>query len=394
MEPTARHADIWTTMAATGTWLCPTQLHRERLLDMESKLARPRAIMYGSLAAAFLIGIPWQGAWTLIPLAVSVLVYALLRPRIAASERPEYVIGATVINAQVLIGIGIALTGGPHSPVIGMLLLPIVTLPARFTQRGVWAGLGLTVAVLLLSTVAVDPSDFADDPTYVVLGLASCAGLAAFAETLMRAEMQQRSDAVLDPLTGLLNRKALAGRFEEIAQQAALTGQPICLIACDLDHFKDVNDEHGHARGDAVLKDAAYLLRKSLRSFELVYRLGGEEFLIVLPGVSVDEGRVIAERVRAGIEEARPGGLPVTLSLGVAGAAGAGVEFEPLFRAADDALYEAKRSGRNCVVADSAAASHVAATFVAAVRSSETIRSATDAVSSSPARRATRISSS
>jgi diguanylate cyclase (GGDEF)-like protein len=339
-------------MAAPGTWLCPTQLHRERLLDMESKLARPRAVMYGALAVAFLIGIPWIGAWTLIPLAVSVLVYALLRPRIAGSERPEYVVGATVVNAQVLIGIGIALSGGPHSPTIGMLLLPIVTLPARFSPKGVWVGLGVTIAVLLLATVAVDPAGFADDPTYVVIALASCAGLAAFAETLMRAEMQQRSDAVLDPLTGLLNRKALAGRFVEIAQQAALTGQPICLVACDLDHFKRVNDEHGHARGDAVLKDVAYLLRKSLRSFELVYRLGGEEFLIVLPGVPVPEARAIAERVRAGVEEARPGGLPVTVSLGVAGAGGPDLAFEPLFRAADAALYEAKRAGRNRVVAD------------------------------------------
>jgi diguanylate cyclase (GGDEF)-like protein len=338
-------------MAAPGTWLCPTQLHRERLLDMESKLARPRAIMYGSLAVAFLIGIPWIGAWTLIPLAVSVLVYALLRPRIATSERPEYIVGATVINAQALIGIGIALSGGPHSPTIGMLLLPIVTLPARFSPRGVWVGLGVTVAVLLLSTIAVDPAGFADDPTYVVIGLASCAGLAAFAETLMRAEMQQRSDAVLDPLTGLLNRKALAGRYEEIAQQATLTRAPICLVACDLDHFKHVNDEHGHARGDAVLKDAAYLLRKSLRSFELVYRLGGEEFLIVLPGVSLAEGFAIAERVRAGVEQARPGGLPVTVSLGVAEAGAPDLAFEPLFRAADAALYDAKRSGRNRVVA-------------------------------------------
>jgi diguanylate cyclase (GGDEF)-like protein len=338
-------------MAAQGTWLCPTQLHRERLLDMESKLARPRAIMYGSLAIAFLIGIPWIGAWTLIPLAGSVLGYALLRPRIATSERPEYVVAATVVNAQVLIGIGIALSGGPQSPTIAMLLLPIVTLSVRFSPKGVYAGLGLTIAVLLLATVAVDPAGFVDDPTYTIVGLACCGGLAAFAETLMRAEMQQRSDAVLDPLTGLLNRKALEGRFEEIAQQAALTGQPICLIAMDLDHFKRVNDEHGHARGDAVLKDAAYLLRKSLRSFELVYRLGGEEFLIVLPGVAVTEGCVIAERVRAGLEETRAGGLPVTVSLGVASAFGTDVAFAPLFRAADEALYEAKRTGRNRVVA-------------------------------------------
>jgi diguanylate cyclase (GGDEF)-like protein len=339
-------------MADSGTWLCPTQLHRDRLLDMERRLARPRAIMYGSLAVAFVIGVPWIGWWTLIPLALSVVGYRILQPRIATSERPEYVVAATVVNAQILIGIGIALSGGPHSPTIAMLLLPIVTLPARFTTRGVYAGLGLTVVVLLLSTVAVDPAGFADDPTFTLIGLASCGGLAAFAEALMRAELQQRSDAVLDPLTGLLNRKALAGRFEEIAQQAKLTGAPVCLVACDLDHFKQVNDVHGHDRGDAVLKDAAYVLRKQLRSFELVYRLGGEEFLIVLPGCSIHEGHAIAERVRIGLADARPGGLPVTASFGVAAASGADAAFEPLFRAADAALYQAKRAGRNRVVAN------------------------------------------
>jgi diguanylate cyclase (GGDEF)-like protein len=332
-----------------GTWLCPTQLHRDRLLDMERRLAGPRAIMYGALAVAFVIGGPWIGFWTLIPLAVAVVTYSLLRPRIATSAKPEYVIAATLINAQILIGIGIALSGGPHSPTIAMLLLPIVTLPARFTTRGVYAGLGLTVVVLLLSTVAVDPAGFAADPTFVVIGLASCAGLAAFAEALMRVELQQRSDAVLDPLTGLLNRNTLAGRFDEIAQQAALTGAPICLVACDLDRFKQVNDLHGHDRGDAVLRDAAYVLRKHLRSFELVYRLGGEEFLIVLPGCSLHEGFAIAERVRVGLHDARPGGLAVTASFGVAAAAGADAAFEPLFRAADAALYEAKRAGRNRV---------------------------------------------
>ena len=343
-------------MGDAGTWLCPTQLHRERLLEMERKLARPRAVMYGSLAVAFLIGIPWIGSWTLIPLAGAILTYAALKPRIATSERPEYVIAATVVIAQILIGIGIVLSGGPHSPVIAMLLLPIVTLPARFSAPGVWAGLGVTIVVLLLSTVAVAPADLAADPTYTLVGLATAIGLAAFAQALMRAEMEQRSEAVLDPLTGLLNRKALASRFDEIAQQAALTGAPVCLIACDLDRFKQVNDAHGHDRGDAVLKDAAYVLRKHLRSFELAYRLGGEEFLIVLPGVGLDEGVAIAGRVCAGLEDARPGGLAVTASFGVAAASGAEVAFELLFREADAALYEAKRAGRNRVVAAGAQA--------------------------------------
>ena len=317
---------------------------------MERKLARPRAVMYGSLAVAFLIAIPWIGSWTLIPLAGAILTYAALKPRIATSERPEYVIAATVVIAQILIGIGIVLSGGPHSPVIAMLLLPIVTLPARFSARGVWAGLGVTIVVLLLATAALFPSEFAADPTFTLVGLATAIGLAAFSQALMHAEMEQRSEAVIDPLTGLLNRKALASRFDEIAQQAALTGAPVCLIACDLDHFKQVNDAHGHERGDAVLKDAAYVLRKHLRSFELAYRLGGEEFLIVLPGVGLDEGLAIARRGCSGLEDARPGGLAVTASFGVAAASGAEVAFEALFRAADAALYEAKRAGRNRVV--------------------------------------------
>ena len=310
-------------MAESGTWLCPTPLHRERLLDMERRLAKPRAIMYGSLGIAFLIGAPWIGWWTLIPLALSVVTYSLLKPRIHTSARPEYVVAATVVNAQILIGIGIALSGGAQSPTIAMLLLPIITLPARFTTRGVYAGLGLTVVVLLLSTVAVDPAGFLADPTFALVGLATCGGLAAFSEALMRSELQHRSDAVLDPLTGLLNRKALAARFAEIAEQAALTGGRVSAHRLRPRPLQARQRHPRPRRGDAVLKDVAYMLRKALRSFDLVYRLGGEEFLIVLPGC--DAARAADRRARAhGLEDARPGGLPVTASFGVAAAAGAG----------------------------------------------------------------------
>jgi diguanylate cyclase (GGDEF)-like protein len=338
-------------MDQRGTWLCPTQLHRTRLLEMEARLARPRAIMYGSLALAFVVGVPWLGFWPLALLLAAVLAYRPLTRGIAASARPEYHIAASVLNAQVLLGIGIALTGGPRSPAIPMLLLPLVTLPARFSSRGVYAGLGATVVILLASTIGADPAGFADDPTFAVAGLALAAGLTAFADALMQSEMEQRSGAVLDPLTGLLNRKALATRFEEIAQQAAATGGSVCLLACDLDHFKAINDMYGHERGDSVLRETANVMRGHLRSFELAYRLGGEEFLVVLPGASAHEGEAIAERVRAGIESARPGGLHITVSTGVAAASGGQVTFEALFRAADAALYGAKRDGRNRVVA-------------------------------------------
>jgi diguanylate cyclase (GGDEF)-like protein len=337
-------------MEAGGTWLCPTEFDRARLLEMEAKLGRPRAIMYGSLAIMFLAATHWLGWWILLPLVGSVLGYALLRPLIATSKHPEYVVGATVVNAQVLIGVGIALTGGPASPAIPLLLLPVVTLPARFSARGVMAGVVITVAVLLGATVAVDPGSFADDPTYTLVGLAAISGLAAFAHTLMRAEIEQRAHATLDPLTGLLNRKALAGRFAEISEQAMVTEAWVSLIECDLDHFKQVNDTYGHGRGDQVLKDAAYVMRRNLRSFELVYRLGGEEFLVVLPGLALEQGLALAERLRMGIEHATPGGLSVTASFGVSAARGQAVEFEPLFREADAALYLAKRNGRNQVI--------------------------------------------
>ena len=127
-------------MAAQGTWLCPTPLHRARLLDLEAKLARPRAIMYGSLAIAFLLAIPWVGWLPFIPLAGAVLGYSALRPWIRSAARPEYVVAATVVNAQVLIAAGIAVTGAAQSPAIVVILLPLVTLPARFSTRGVHAG--------------------------------------------------------------------------------------------------------------------------------------------------------------------------------------------------------------------------------------------------------------
>lgn len=348
-------------MEGKPTWLCPTQFDRDRMLDMESRLQRARTIMYGSLGVVFLIAIPWVGAWILLPLAASVVIYAGLKPFIDPSGRPEYVLAATVVTAQALIGVGIAVTGGPVSPAIPILLLPIATLPARFPTRGVIAGVVVTVVVLLASTVGADPAAFADDPTYTLVALAAIFGLAGFAHTLMSSEIQQRADATLDPLTGLLNRKALAVRFAEIAEQAAVTDGWVSVIECDLDRFKDVNDEYGHDRGDAVLKDAAYALRKNMRSFELVYRLGGEEFLIVLPGVAGAEATATAERVRSEIELAHPGGLPVTASLGLATARGSRVQFEALFRRADWALYEAKRNGRNRVVSSEWDADELAA---------------------------------
>ena len=331
-----------------STWLCPTAFDRTRLVDMEARLRSARGAMFVFLALAFLASAPWYGWWILFPLAWTVIFYPLVHLWMARSELPEYPIAATVINAQLVIGTGVAITGGPHSPALPLLLLAVVTLPARFTTRGVIAGLVLTVGVLG-GVVALDPRSFLENPTFVIAVLGCLGGLTAVSHSLMRSEVHHRTRAVLDPLTGLLNREGLADRFDELAVQAAVTGGSIALVVGDLDRFKAVNDAHGHERGDAVLRDVAYLLRKNLRSFELVYRMGGEEFLIVLPGAELLEARVIAEQARAAIEAHGLGGLPVTISMGIAAARGEAIAFGALYGRADEALYEAKRTGRNRV---------------------------------------------
>jgi diguanylate cyclase (GGDEF)-like protein len=195
----------------------------------------------------------------------------------------------------------------------------------------------------------VDAHGFWAHPALVLATVASFVGVAAFAVALMNAEVEVRQDATLDPLTGVYNRTALRRRVDELRAQRAAVG----VVVLDVDHFKAVNDTYGHQRGDAVLQAIAEEMRTTLREGELVYRLGGEEFLVLLPGVGAAEAAQVAERVRAAVTAARPAGLDVTVSLGVS-AGTDGAEYSTLFEQADAALYEAKRSGRDRVVAHAA----------------------------------------
>ena len=332
------------------TWLCPTAFDRSRLLDMEERLQGARAIMFGALGVGFVISAPWLGWVPVALVVVQVTVYALLKPVIAASSRPEYPIAFAVVLAQVLIALAVALTGGSQSPLLIVFLLGIVGLPARFgTTRVVAVGLLVTELLIFGATAGIDPSGFAAHPAGAIVTAAASFGLVAFAHALMQAESQKRSESIVDALTGLPNRRSLEVRFEDLRADARRTGRPLALLLCDLDLFKSINDLHGHQRGDAVLVGAAEAIRRSLRPTEQVYRVGGEEFLILVPGCALDRAVPVAERVRGAIESAQPGGLPVTVSVGAGAAAGENIDFDELFRAADAALYEAKRAGRNRV---------------------------------------------
>jgi diguanylate cyclase (GGDEF)-like protein len=318
---------------------------------MEERLQVARAVLFGSLGVGALVAMPWLGPWPLVLVTAQVTIYALLRRWIARSATPEYPIAVAVVSAQVAIAVAVALTGAARSPLLLVFLVGVVGMPARFgTTRVIAAGLLLTEVLIFASTAAVDPAGFAADPSLVILTATSSFGLVAFAHALMQAESQKRSESVVDSLTGLENRRGMEGRFEELRATALAKGAPLALLLCDLDLFKRVNDRHGHQRGDRVLIEAAEALRACLRPSESVYRVGGEEFLVLLPGCDAGVAADVAERVRAAVEAAEPGGLPVTASVGASAATGDAIDFDELFRGADAALYEAKRGGRNRVV--------------------------------------------
>ncbi|HSJ99238.1 MAG TPA: diguanylate cyclase [Myxococcota bacterium] len=162
-----------------------------------------------------------------------------------------------------------------------------------------------------------------------------------------------------DPVTGLRNRRYVSEFLSVEVLRAVRYHTPLAVLLLDLDHFKRVNDTHGHRVGDAVLQVVADTLRASLRATDLAGRYGGEEFLVVLPQTDLAGGAVLAERVRVAIEEtaidvAADTALSVTVSVGVAALDGAAQTVEQLVERADAALYAAKDAGRNRVVSAAA----------------------------------------
>ncbi len=174
---------------------------------------------------------------------------------------------------------------------------------------------------------------------------------------IRRAEDEARQASLTDSLTGLHNRRFLHQRLEEELSRSERHGVPLACVMMDLDHFKKINDSHGHAVGDKVLCEIAAILRRHIRKSDIAVRYGGEEFVIVLFSTDAEAARIVAERVRADVEEnvTRAGEVTVrlTISVGIAAFPEPGIKtVDDLMRRADRALYQAKGAGRNmvCVV--------------------------------------------
>ncbi|MFO7276741.1 MAG: diguanylate cyclase [Pseudomonadota bacterium] len=166
------------------------------------------------------------------------------------------------------------------------------------------------------------------------------------------SNLRMRELAMTDELTGVPNRRAVLGRLEPMLQRRE--GEPLSILIIDIDHFKRINDHHGHPAGDEVLRVVAAQLREAVSEPAFFGRLGGEEFLVVLPGTRLVEARRTAEEFRqriSAIDTSRwfANGRKITASIGVTASSERGDTLSTLLRRADEALYCAKRSGRDCV---------------------------------------------
>ena len=177
----------------------------------------------------------------------------------------------------------------------------------------------------------------------------------------LRDNMQMSIEAAItDALTGLHNRRYMESHLATLVEQAATRGKPLSLLVLDIDYFKSINDTYGHDAGDDVLREFALRVKKSIRGIDLACRLGGEEFVVVMPETDMAVAGMVAERLRRRIASegfaidhgART--VEVTISIGLAALAAASDDAAAIIKRADQALYRAKRDGRNRVVADAA----------------------------------------
>jgi len=338
------------------------EARRGRLLDMEIRLRRYRLATFGILAAALASVGSEVGWWWMVPLVIGLGGFAVADTFMRNSSHPAVWVATAWAILPLLLADAVVMTGGAASPALMWFALPALTLGARFEPRGTVIGTAYILALLMISTVGLDPATASEHHQHVIASIALVLSTVVLSGALVESDRAHRRRSTLDPLTGLFNRNALEQRLGELdassvgEDQGALSH---ALLLCDLDHFKRVNDQLGHAAGDAVLQDVAYTMRATLRAGDSIYRVGGEEILVVLPGAGEEEAVEIAQRLRDAVRDRRPVGVSVTISVGVAVSVPGELDTTGLVSRADAALYTAKAEGRDRVVVGDGLSPHM-----------------------------------
>lgn len=278
-------------------------------------------------------------------------------------------IDTTIVAGFIILGTYVYRSRNVRGSNIAISLLcvagAVITVYLRGVQQSYWVFPALMVSFYLLrprealaltiSMIAILlPRITKTEVPFLTMTVAITATLtAAFAyafSVLNNRQQQQLVDlATKDPLTGAGNRRALRAKLEEIIASFKRSGLPASLILIDLDHFKKVNDLHGHAVGDQILQRLTETLSERIRLTDRLYRIGGEEFVVVANEQNTESAAALAEQLRSLVEKNQlaPNGT-VTISLGIAELRG-GESRESWLQRADEALYRAKRAGRNTI---------------------------------------------
>lgn len=339
------------------SWICRDQPERERFLDMHARILPTHQRVLALIALLLAPTIPFDSPYAPIPLIAAVIGYAWAQHNATRFDRPELLIAGGLVFGQLMLVTAIVVDDRQHTVGLAILVWPLVAAGGRFASRVVWAFTAFTIGLMMVASLGFDGATVLRDPILLTLPVATVLAVVLMSAVIRESDAQHRSAAILDGLTGMLNRTALAARTHEIAHQASVTGHPVAVIVADVDHFKAVNDTHGHTAGDHVLRDLAYVMRKQLRAFDLAYRVGGEEFALILPGADEPTAAALAERLRVAIASQPLASLTITMSFGVACSPPGTFDWDDTYLRADAALYRAKQDGRDAVRCASALAS-------------------------------------
>jgi diguanylate cyclase (GGDEF)-like protein len=248
------------------------------------------------------------------------------------------------------------LDGGVNSPLCLLLFIALNYVALAYPPRALVALAFAAMAVYLLLAVLGSGTDTWPRLllSTMMIGLSGYLGALAARNHWSQAEAQAALSstlaqlATLDHLTGCLNRRAFDSRLAAEVDQAHRLGRGLSVLIVDVDHFKQVNDGHGHLVGDSVLSGVSAALRDACRAADIVGRIGGDEFALILPDTTGEAAAALGERLRLAVHDLHLP-VPVTLSIGAAQLTGAIDTSQRLLQAADLALYEVKSAGRDAV---------------------------------------------
>jgi diguanylate cyclase (GGDEF)-like protein len=329
---------------------------REEAGGRRHQMARFGALFFGGGGAVTALGLvlPHQpevdeAGLTAVALG-SGMVGALL---LVSGERlPRWVYAILPAVGTMLVSLALLFNGERHGGAAGgdeMYYLWVVLYSAYYLPRVLTAAHVLLIAVAYAVTLmAIDPGAIGVSRWLSTVGLVVGAALVVhlLSERVARLVEELLTAAHTDRLTGLGNRRAFEERFAQEVARSARSSRPFALLLADLDHFKELNDRHGHMAGDAALAEFGKLLPTYLRSIDVAARVGGDEFAVLLPETCADAAREMGKRLVRAVQQGVNGPeAPLSLSFGVAAFGPDGFTLDELSRVADRDLYVAKRRG-------------------------------------------------